>query len=44
MLYPLSYEGREGQGSAPALGGRTEVASVAGPMYVLSRGLCMMRV
>jgi len=30
MLYPLSYEGREGQGSAPALGGRTEVASVAG--------------
>jgi hypothetical protein len=30
MLYPLSYEGREGQGSAPALGGRTGVASVAG--------------
>jgi hypothetical protein len=30
MLYPLSYEGGEGQGSAPAHGGRTEVGSVAG--------------
>jgi hypothetical protein len=27
MLYPLSYEGREGQGSAPVLGGRTGIAS-----------------
>jgi Ribbon-helix-helix protein, copG family len=26
MLYPLSYEGREGQGSALALGGRTGIA------------------
>lgn len=26
MLYPLSYEGREGQGSAPASAGRTENA------------------
>jgi hypothetical protein len=31
MLYPLSYEGREGQGSAPALGGRTRIASTGTP-------------
>jgi hypothetical protein len=34
MLYPLSYEGREGQGSAPTLGGRTGTASVVSPCAV----------
>jgi hypothetical protein len=37
MLYPLSYEGREGQGSAPALGGRTGVASVEAYVCAVAR-------